>query len=135
MKTDTDNWLLYDGECPFCTRYVQWMDIQEKAGPIRLVDARVDSPEKSIALQNDYNLDKGMVLKFQGDYFYGDEALYKLSHLSTGKGIWNGATSGLFRNRTISTLSYPFLKFCRNAAIAVLGKGKIHNTDKVSGPR
>ena len=36
----TDNWLLYDGECPFCSACVKLVRIRENVGKLRLVNAR-----------------------------------------------------------------------------------------------
>ena len=42
------NWLVYDGDCPFCSRYVQLLRIREAVGPLRLVNAR-DGGAQAIA--------------------------------------------------------------------------------------
>ena len=41
----TKSWLLYDGECPFCTRYVHYTRLKDAAGAVRLIDAREAGPE------------------------------------------------------------------------------------------
>ena len=39
-----DAWLVYDGDCPFCSRYVQYLRLRQAAGPVRLVNAREGGP-------------------------------------------------------------------------------------------
>ncbi|MEL7174234.1 MAG: hypothetical protein AAFN05_14885, partial [Pseudomonadota bacterium] len=40
METSHDNWLLYDGECPFCARFAAYTRLRETVGTLRLVNAR-----------------------------------------------------------------------------------------------
>ena len=39
-----DAWLVYDGDCPFCSRYVKYLRLRRAAGPVRLVNAREGGP-------------------------------------------------------------------------------------------
>ncbi|CAN0407117.1 unnamed protein product, partial [Scytosiphon promiscuus] len=36
----TENVIVYDGECPFCSQYVKMLRIHESVGTVRLIDAR-----------------------------------------------------------------------------------------------
>ena len=45
MAAHDDNWLLYDGECPFCSAYARFVRLRETSiGPLRLIDARHGGP-------------------------------------------------------------------------------------------
>ena len=48
MTKQIDNWIIYDGECPFCSRYVKLMRLEETIGDIRLIDARKNPPELNL---------------------------------------------------------------------------------------
>jgi predicted DCC family thiol-disulfide oxidoreductase YuxK len=37
-------WIVYDGECPFCTQYVKLMRLRETVGIVKPLNAREDHP-------------------------------------------------------------------------------------------
>ena len=37
-------WVVYDGMCPFCTRYVMLYRIRQLAEKVHMIDARSDHP-------------------------------------------------------------------------------------------
>ena len=59
-------WIVYDGDCPFCSRYVQMVRLREAVGPVRLVNAREGGPLVEEARRAGFDLDAGMVLKMGG---------------------------------------------------------------------
>ena len=63
-----DAWLVYDGDCPFCSRYVQYLRLRQAAGPVRLVNAREGGPLVDELQRAGLDLDEGMVLKLGGRY-------------------------------------------------------------------
>ncbi|MEE2878541.1 MAG: DCC1-like thiol-disulfide oxidoreductase family protein, partial [Pseudomonadota bacterium] len=58
-----DNWLVYDGECPFCSQYVKLLRIRETAGPLRIINARDGGEETREVAAAGFDLNEGMVLK------------------------------------------------------------------------
>ena len=40
MDNQTDNWIAYDDDCPFCTAYVERARLQESVGHVHLYDVR-----------------------------------------------------------------------------------------------
>lgn len=128
-QTESDNWILYDGDCPFCKNYMRYTHLKESAGPIKLIDARDKTPEYDEVIKLGYNLDDGMILKYHDQYFHGDECLNRLAMMSSGNGCFNKLCATLFSSPTISKLSYPFLKAGRGAALFMLGRDKIHKND------
>ena len=36
--------IFYDGQCPFCRRYVRLLELRSEIGDIALIDARSDDP-------------------------------------------------------------------------------------------
>lgn len=120
-----DNWLLYDGECPFCSRYVQLIRLQEAIGPIRLVDARENTVEAEIVRKAGLEIDDGMVLSFNNQLYHGDDCLHRLALLSTPIGFFNRINASLFRSQNLSRLSYPILRACRNLTLRILHRHQI----------
>ncbi|MEX2127804.1 MAG: DCC1-like thiol-disulfide oxidoreductase family protein [Xanthobacteraceae bacterium] len=120
-----DNWLLYDGQCPFCSRYVQRIRLQDAIGPVRLIDARENSPERAMVRAAGLEINQGMVLHFDGQLYHGDECLHRLALLTTPVGIFNWLNARLFSSPRISRLGYPILRTGRNLALRILGREPI----------
>lgn len=120
-----ENWLVYDGECPFCSAYVQLLRIRENVGPLPLINARDGGPEVSEISEAGLDLDEGMVLKFSGRLYHGNDCIHALAMLSQPKGFFNRINSWVFRSKTRSRLLYPILRAGRNFLLRALGRQKI----------
>lgn len=119
------NWLLYDGDCPFCSAYVNYVRLREAVGPVALVDARGDPGRVEEARQRGYDLDAGMLLKLDGRYYHGADCMNALALLTTSSGMFNRLNRMLFRSRTISRVIYPALRTGRNLTLKILGRRRL----------
>jgi len=117
--------IVYDGECPFCSRYVAMLRLKAAFGAVELVDARSDHPAVRRLVEAGIDLDEGMAL-IQGDRIYhGDDCIHRLALMSTPSTLFNKLNVAIFRSPTASRVLYPFLRAGRNAALALLGRKKI----------
>lgn len=117
--------IVYDGECPFCARFVAWQKLKESVGPVQMYDAR-DAGELSRALWDaGYDLNEGMVLIWNDQVFHGDDCVHRLALLSSGSGLFNGLNAWVFKSPRISALLYPILRAGRNATLRMLGRRKL----------
>lgn len=126
-------WVLYDGECPFCSAYVQMVRLQDAVGKVRLVDAREGGPELAEVRAAGLDVDEGMVLKYDGVLHHGDDCIHVLSLMTTPSGAFNRLNAWVFRSRRRSKLLYPWLRAGRNAALSLMGRKKIGNADMDTG--
>ncbi|KQV79140.1 hypothetical protein ASD15_21015 [Massilia sp. Root351] len=117
--------IVYDGECPFCSNYVQVLALREAAGPVRLVDARSDAALAARLRRGGYDLNEGMVALYGGGVYYGADCVHLLALLSTSPGVFNRVNSAVFRSRTLSRLLYPVLRCGRNLTLKLLGRRKL----------
>ena len=120
-----DAWLVYDGDCPFCSRYVQYLRLREAAGPVRLVNAREGGPLVDELQRAGLDLDEGMVLKVGGRYYHGADCIHALALLSSGSGLFNRINAKVFRSPQLSRVLYPVLRAGRNTVLRLLGRTKI----------
>lgn len=120
-----ENYIIYDGECPFCTRYVRFLRLREAVGAVDLVDARSDDTRVAAALDAGYDLDEGMIVSLNGAVYHGADCIHRLALLSTSSGLFNRLNAFWFRSPTVSRVLYPLLRACRNAVLRLLGRGKI----------
>lgn len=119
------NWLVYDGDCPFCSRYVQLLRIREAVGPLRLVNARDGGAEVEEVEREGLDLNEGMVLKLSGKMYHGHDCVHALSLLSAPKGLFSRFNGWVFRSPKRAAVIYPVLRAGRNASLRLLGRRKI----------
>jgi predicted DCC family thiol-disulfide oxidoreductase YuxK len=120
--------IVYDGECPFCKRYVAMQKLQKHA-TVKLVDARLASDARSKLQHQGYNLDQGMAVVVGERVYFGADAIHYLSLLTDGGSALNRLCSRIFRYKRLTTVCYPLLRFGRNTILQVLGKSKIAETN------
>lgn len=121
--------LVYDGDCPFCSRYVRYLRMRETLGVVHLVNAREGGPLVDELAGAGLDLDGGMVLKMGGRYYHGADCIHALAMLSSGSDRFNRINAAIFRSPTLSRLLYPVLRAGRNVVLKGLGRGKIGAAD------
>jgi predicted DCC family thiol-disulfide oxidoreductase YuxK len=115
-------WVVYDGDCPFCSSYVRLYRLREVTGRVHLIDARSDHPilDEVRALRLD--LDEGMAVKAGGRFYHGAEALQFLAILGAGDGLFNRLNRALFKHPGLSRLLYPWMVRGRLLTLRLLGR-------------
>jgi predicted DCC family thiol-disulfide oxidoreductase YuxK len=119
--------LVYDRECPACNAYCQVVRIRESVGDLRIVDARENAVVMNEITAQGLDIDQGMVLKIGDQLYYGSDAIHTLALIGSRSGIFNRVNYWIFRSKAASSILYPFLRFCRNSLLKILGKTKINN--------
>lgn len=122
------SYIVYDGECPFCTRYVKLLRLREALGAVEIVDARSDHPIVAFLRDRKIDLDEGMALVQDGQISVGDECIHKIALLTTPSDSFNRLNAWIFRSATASRILYPILRFCRNTTLKVLGRNKLSSS-------
>lgn len=117
--------LVYDGDCPFCSRYVALLRLRDSFGPVRLVDARSGHPVVQQLYRQGYDLDEGMALVDGDTIYHGDECLHRLALMTTPSGVFNRFNAAVFRSKSASAVLYPILRGGRNLTLRLLGRRKI----------
>lgn len=116
------NYLIYDGECPFCSRYARLTRLRETVGRLHLINARERTPEVEAAIAAGYALDRGMLLSLDGQLYYGADCLNRLALLSSRSTAFNRVAYVLFRYPLLSRIAYPALRAGRGLALRVLNR-------------
>jgi len=125
MTKQIDNWIIYDGECPFCSRYVKLIRLEQTIGNIRLIDARKNPPELNLLKEKNLDINSGMAIFFNGQLYFGADCINRLALLSSPIGLVNKLNYYIFKTPLISRILYPVLRISRNIVIHLLGKGFI----------
>lgn len=125
MTTTDPIYVVYDGECPFCSNYVKMLRIRESLGNVQLLDARQGGAVVARLQQAGIDLDEGMALVDGDRILHGDACLHALASMSTSSDLFNRLNAAIFRNRTATRLLYPVLRSGRNATLRLLGRKKL----------
>lgn len=119
----------YDGDCPFCDRYVRYLRLREAAAEVVLVDLRQDGDRKRELEAMGFDLDQGMVVDLNGKLTGGGDAINTLSLLSTPSSLFNRINKLLFSSRLASVGLYPLLRAGRWLTLFVLGRQGLNAED------
>lgn len=119
--------LVYDKECPACDNYCRMVRIREDIGELVLWDAREPGSIMDEITALGWDIDQGMVVKLEQQLYYGSDAIYMLSLLSSRSGLFNRLNYWLFKSKRLSHVLYPILRALRNLLLKLLGKTKINN--------
>lgn len=119
------NYLLYDGECPLCSRYVRMTRLRDTLPGFELIDARYRPDLVQQHREHGREINDGMILSVDGRYYHGADALNRIALLSTPFRLLNRANATLFKSRRVSSAIYPFMVVGRNALLRLLGRQMI----------
>lgn len=125
METAPQNFLLYDGDCPFCTNYVQMMQLQKAVGPVALLNMR-EHPDLAAAFRKQgYDLNEGMLLRLDGKTYWGADCINRLALISTDNDLFNKLNAAVFRRPCLAAALYPFMRRGRALTLTLMGKKKM----------
>ncbi|MEM6857151.1 MAG: DCC1-like thiol-disulfide oxidoreductase family protein [Pseudomonadota bacterium] len=121
----------YDGECPFCTKYVRMVRLQ-RADEVRLVNLREDEALRARFAAEGFDLDGGMVVDDRGTRFSGDKAVAYMAALSTPSDAFNRLNRWVFSNATLAAAIYPLMRAGRWVALFLLARPLISDAEDTS---
>lgn len=114
--------IVYDGECPFCSNFVELYRIRATVGSVELVDARERPDLVSDFSRRGLEINDGMIALWQGQTYYGADSVTLLSMLSSEKGAFAALNRLLFRNHKVAGFIYPLMVWGRKLALRLLGR-------------
>lgn len=117
-------WLVYDGECPFCRNYVEYIRLKTALPGLRIVSARDRISDLWSRLPpgaEDYDLDEGMLLWIGGRWHHGAEALHVLSGWTNDPGLVSRLHHTIFSSLSRSRRIYPWLNRGRKLFLRLTG--------------
>lgn len=120
-------WLVYDGDCPFCSATAQMYRLKKSVGNLQVINAR-EADETPLMLEitaAKLDLNEGIVAKFDGRLYHGAEALHLLALLGSDNDWLNRLNVSLFRNQRTVRLAYPAMRFLRNTVLKIMGRTPI----------
>lgn len=92
---------------------------------MKLLDAREGGPEVDEVVANGFDLNEGMVLIIDDDYYHGAECINRLALMSSRSDTFNRLNYFLFRSANLSRVGYPVLRAGRNLVLRLLRRPPI----------
>jgi len=126
--------IYYDGDCPFCGRYVRLLRLRRAAGPVRLVNLHEHVDIRSDLEGERFDLDRGMIVETAARRLGGADAVNALALLSTTSNLFNRANRLLLSSRLVAAAIYPVLRSGRWLTLFLLGRKRIVAEDSGAGP-
>ncbi|MEW9853811.1 DCC1-like thiol-disulfide oxidoreductase family protein [Novosphingobium sp. M1R2S20] len=109
--------VIYDGECIFCASYTRMVRLRQSLGEVRMYDARQTDMAVRFPEARHYDLNEGMLVRWEGSWFHGAEAVWLLSVLST-----RAPLRSLLARRNVARALYPSMRAARNLTLFLRGK-------------
>jgi predicted DCC family thiol-disulfide oxidoreductase YuxK len=119
--------IVYDKQCPACSKYCELVQSSADPETVNLIDARDESDLMVEITGRGLDIDEGMVVAVEGQLHYGAEAIHALAEMDSGRGLFNRANRLLFKNRHVARILYPCMRGVRNLLLKLLGVGRINN--------
>lgn len=104
---------------------MQLVRVRETVGLLPMINARDGGPEIDEVIQNNLDLDEGMVLKLSGRLYHGQDCIHALALLSEPKGLFNRFNAWVFKSPKRAAILYPVLRAGRNLVLKLLGRKNI----------
>ena len=117
--------IIYDGDCPFCSSYVRLLRLRKTFGEVELINARECPKVVEELAGHNMDLNEGMILVLNGEYFCGSECIHRLALLATPSNTFNKINKLIFQRRRLAAVLYPMLRAGRNLSLKFLGVKKI----------
>jgi predicted DCC family thiol-disulfide oxidoreductase YuxK len=127
--------IIYDGDCPVCSAYVQMHRLHASVGTVRLVDAR-DHPEVVDAYaRRGIDLDRDFVLKVDGAEYIGGAAMFALSSIASPSAFIRRINAWLLASKTTSRAIYAALRVSRWTLLRLMGRKLIRSSTIKQGSK
>ena len=128
MDPDTDqnrDFLIYDGDCPVCSRYVAWTALRRAHPGIELIDARA-APDLVAALRAEgIEINDTYLLQLGGERHVAAAAMARISALMEPQTPMQRLVKVLTRSERLMTPLYPLLARGRKLLLWLMGREQI----------
>lgn len=114
--------IVYDGECPFCSRFVTLYKAKSVVGKVDLIDAREDHPAVKLVQSRGLDLDQGMAVIWDGQIYHGADAVNFMAMVGAESSVFNRVNKLIFRSKPVARTLYPWMVAGRNLTLRLLGR-------------
>jgi predicted DCC family thiol-disulfide oxidoreductase YuxK len=122
-------YLIYDGECPICSYAAKVIKLRQAVGKLEIINARDQHSLVEEINNHKYDLNKGILVKYQESLYFGNDAMHLLALLGSPVDLFNKINVTLFKSKILLAICYPVFKFIRSCLLKILDVKKIKNSD------
>ncbi|MEM6622624.1 MAG: DCC1-like thiol-disulfide oxidoreductase family protein [Pseudomonadota bacterium] len=119
------DFLVYDGECPVCDRYVVWTGLRRQRPEIQLLDARLHPALVSALRADGIEVNDTFVLQLDGTRHIGAAAMSRISNAIAPASKAQRLLKWMTRSEHLMRPLYPLLVRARKFLLAALGRNQI----------
>lgn len=120
------DFLIYDGDCPICQRYVAMTALRRAHPGIELLDARKHPGLVSTLRQEGIEINDTYMLQLGNERLTGAAAMARISFLMKPQTTIERMIRLLTRSERFMTPVYPWLVRVRKALLWLSGRDQIH---------
>tara|TARA_Y100000589_G_scaffold290011_1_gene292455 strand:- start:127 stop:528 length:402 start_codon:yes stop_codon:yes gene_type:complete len=114
---------IYDGECPFCNRFAQLLELKSSLPTLEILDGRKDLALLTRLYSKGYNLNKGAILIKDKEIMHGADAInWICSEIKEPSNSLLEILRIIFSSDKRTNLFFPFLLWGRRLLLTLKGK-------------
>jgi predicted DCC family thiol-disulfide oxidoreductase YuxK len=117
-----DVWVVYDQECPFCSRYMLLYRLRQRGRKVHLINARSDHALVAVVRAHRFDLNEGMVVRWRGRFYYEADAMHLVGVLGDNQSAFNHLNQAIFSHPALARVLYPWLVRGRKLNLKLLGR-------------
>ena len=119
---DNDFVFIFDGECPFCNKFAELLELKSGLSQLKVKDGRENINELNDFYSKGYDLDNGAILLKNGEIFHGAEAINCICReIKQPSDQLLILLKNLFVSKTRTNIFFPFLVWARRITLLVKG--------------
>jgi predicted DCC family thiol-disulfide oxidoreductase YuxK len=125
LQAPMDNngtFLIYDGECPFCSSYANFARLSRAFPGLEIISARQPRIEVTRAWQAGIDLNREMTLHVDGKWYTGEQAILRVAEAAKYRRIRNHFLRSLFGSGKLARGLYTQIVNCRLLYLRLLGR-------------
>ena len=114
-------YLIYDGDCILCRNTALAVRIKNALGNLETINARSNHPLVTEVLTQGYDLNEGIVVKYNDQLYHGADAMNFLALISSKSNFFNKLNAVIFKRKKLAHVVYPIFKTFRNLLLKLRG--------------
>ena len=114
--------LIYDGDCPFCNKFAELIELKSGLPNLTVKNARDNKLEMKELYLKGYDIDQGAILLKNDEIFHGASAInWICSQIKQPSDSLLRVLSITFMNKKRTNLLFPFLLIGRRIILSLKG--------------
>ena len=120
--------IFYDGDCYFCSNFVNLLRLREAVGGVELISLRDDNEDVRRILSTGLNVNAGFVVEHDGRTFHGAYAFHHLNTLVKPENMLSRVLLFVGKRERVARVVYPLMAAGRYLLLITQGGALIGDT-------